>query len=98
MLTKKLLAGVGLAGALLVGATTDASANPWRPHFYPVYRPVVRVPVYRPVYRPVYAPVPVYRPPVVVYAPAYQPPVYVPAYRPVVWRHPGWSRVQIRSW
>ncbi len=64
MLTKKLLAVVGLAGALLLGVTADASANPWRgPHFrpVPVYRPVFRAPVYAPVYR---APV--------VYGPSYE--------------------------
>ena len=99
MLNKKLLAGIGLVGALLVGATTDASANPWRPRVYsvPAYRPIYRAPVY-PVYQPVYRPVyqPVYRAPVVVYAP---PPVYVPAYRPVVWHHHhGWNRVVVRAW
>ena len=63
MLTQKLLAAVGLAGALLLGMSADASANPWRRHSAPVYRapvyapapPVVvyQAPVYRPVYRPV---------------------------------------------
>ncbi len=89
MLTKKLLAAVGLAGALLLGVTADASANPWRgSHFrpVPVYRPVFRAPVYAPVYR---TPV-MYGPS---YVPVYPAPVYVPTYRPVVWRHPGWVRV-----
>lgn len=94
MLTQKLLAAVGLAGALLLGAATDASANPWRhPHFRPA--PVLVAPVYR-------APVvvaPVYRAPVVV-APVVPAPVVVPAprvvvypapvYRPVRWHHHPW--------
>jgi hypothetical protein len=90
MLTQKLLGAVGLAGALLLGVSADASANPWRRHSAPVYRaPVVGVP---PVYRaPVYAPAP----PVVVY----QAPVYRPAYRPVVWRHhPHWARPYGHRW
>ncbi len=94
MLTKKLLAAVGIAGALFLGATADASANPWRgPHFrpVPVYRPVYRAPVYAPIYR---APV-VYGP---TYAPVYPTPVYVPVYRPVAWRHPGWGRMYGRHW
>ena len=85
MLTKKLLAAVGLAGALLLGASTNASANPWRgPHFRPA--PVYRAPVYR---------APVYRTPVFVPAPGgvvYQGPVYGPVYRPIGWRHPHWAR------
>jgi hypothetical protein len=97
MLTQKLLAVLGLASALLLGATTDASANPWRGHRGPVYRPapVVVAPVYRPVYRP--APVvvaPVYQAPVYVSAPrvvVYQALVYAPpVYRPLGWRHPHW--------
>ena len=90
MLTQKLLAAVGLAGALLLGMSADASANPWRRHSAPVYRaPVVVAP---PVYRaPVYAPAP----PVVVY----QAPVYRPVYRPVVWRHhPHWARPYGHRW
>lgn len=80
MLAKTLLATLGLAGALLLGAAPDASAHGrGRHHHGPgrVHRParviVVRpAPVYRaPVYRParvvVVAPAPVYRPaPVVV--------------------------------
>jgi hypothetical protein len=63
MLTQKLIAAVGLAGALLMGVSGDAAANPWRGHCAPVYRvpvyvpapPVVvyQAPVYRPVYRPI---------------------------------------------
>jgi len=90
MLTPKLLAAVGLAGALLLGMSADASANPWRGHSAPVYRaPVVVAP---PVYRaPVYAPVP----PVVVY----QAPMYRPVYRPVAWRHhPHWARPYGHRW
>ena len=90
MLTQKLLGAVGLAGALLLGMSADASANPWRRHSAPVYRaPVVGVP---PVYRaPVYAPAP----PVVVY----QAPVYRSVYRPVVWRHhPHWARPYGHRW
>lgn len=101
MLTNKLLAALGIAGALLVGATTEASANPWRGNAYRA--PVVyRAPVYR---RPVFVPRPVvYSAPVVValaYAPTYAPvyqtpvtyrPVYAgPVYRPIYgvgWRHP----------
>ena len=94
MLTNKLLAAVGIAGALLVGASTNASANPWRPGFVRP-APVVVAPAYRPVYMPapVYRPVvvaPAYRPvysPVVVAPPVYVPPprvivVAAPAYRP----------------
>lgn len=100
MLTQKLLAAAGLAGALLLTASTDASANPFRgPHFVPaaVYRaPVYRAPVFvpaprvavypAPVYGPVYSP-PVYAPAYAapVYAPAYAAPVYGPVYRPVGW-------------
>ena len=63
MLTQKLIAAVGLAGALLLGVSADAAANPWRGHCAPMYRaptyvpapPVVvyQAPVYRPAYRPV---------------------------------------------
>lgn len=65
MLTKKLLAAVGVAGALVLGAATDAAAHPWHgPHFRPavvypapVFVPAPRVVVYpAPVYRPVYSP------------------------------------------
>lgn len=72
MLTNKLLAAVGIAGALLLGAAADASANPWRG---PVYRaPVVfRAPVYR---TPVFVP----RAPVVYSAPLVVAPAYAPAY------------------
>lgn len=80
----KLLAALGIAGALLLGATSDASAHGWRgPHHHGrIHRPgpvvVVRpAPVYRaPVRRParvvVVAPAPVYRrpAPVVVVRPA----------------------------
>ncbi len=99
MLTQKLLAAVSLAGALLAGATSDASADPWRgPYFRPGV--VVRAPMVRPVYaapivRPVYA-TPVYSAPVYTapaYAPAYGVPVVVrppvfgwrPAFRPHIW-------------
>jgi hypothetical protein len=108
MLTQKLLATVGLAGALLVGAATDASANPWRGVYFrpaPVLRvPVVRTVAYPPVYTsPVY-PAPVYTAPVytapvypapVYTAPAYGP-VYAPVYRGVDWRYRGW--VPTRGW
>jgi len=88
MLTQKLLAAVGLAGALLLGVTSDASANPRQG---PVYRtPVVAAPVYR---APDYAPIPrvpvsgpVYAPPV--YGPVYTPP---PVYRGVYWRQHHWG-------
>ena len=87
MLTNKLLAAFGLVGALLVGATTDASANPWRgPRVSVRPAPVV---VARPA--PVYVPPPA---PVVV-APAYVPPPRVvvyptPVHHPVGWRHSHW--------
>ena len=93
MLTKKLLAAVGLAGVLLLGVSTEASANPWHgSHFRP--GPVYRAPVYRAAvyHTPVFVPAPrvvVYQPPV--YAPAYTP-VYAPVYRPIGWRHPHWVR------
>ena len=90
MLTQKLIAAVGLAGALLLGVSGDAAANPLRGHCAPVYRaPVVVAP---PVYRaPAYVPAP----PVVVY----QAPVYRPVYRPVVWRHPPhWARAYGHRW
>lgn len=107
MLTNTLLATVGIASALLIGATADASAHPWRG---PVYRaPIVyRAPLYRtPVFVP-RAPV-VYSAPVVVapaYTPVYPAPVvygatYVPIYRPVYgtvgWLHP-WARSYGRRW
>src|ERR1700712_1862224 len=61
MLTKKLLAAVGLAAALVLGVAGPAEARPgFAPvHHGPVYHgPVYRGPVYRaPVYRPVYTPV-----------------------------------------
>ena len=83
MLTPKLLAAVGLAGALLLGASTEASANPWRgPHFSPA--PIYRAPVYR-------APV-VYSTPVVYRAPAYSAPVYsAPVYSAPVYSAPVYS-------
>ena len=87
MLTQKLLAAVGLAGALMLGATSSASANPWHgPYFRgPIVRPVYAAPFVRPVYAaPVYA-APVYAPPVV--APAYG--VAVPAFRAPVYGY-GW--------
>ncbi len=85
MLTQKLLAAVGLAGALLLGVSADASANPWHGHSAPVYRaPVLVAP-------PVYA----HAPPVAVY----QAPMYRPVYRPVVWRHhPHWARPYGHRW
>ena len=110
MLTNKLLAALGIAGALTVGAAADASANPWRgpgfraPVVYraPVYRrpvfmphPVVySAPVYAPAYTPTYAPV--YQTPVVV-GPVYGAPVYRPVYGGVGWRHP-WVRHYGRRW
>lgn len=61
MLTKKLLAAVGIAGALLLGASTDASARPFRgPYFRP--GPVYRTPVFVPAPRVVVYPAPVYGP------------------------------------
>jgi len=105
MLTKKLLTTLGIAGALLVGASTDASANPFAPRIAirpaPVMvvrpAPVVVAPAYRPVvvapvYRPVPMVAPVYAPAprvVVVPAPVYQP-VYQPVYHPGGWRHRHW--------
>ena len=68
MFAHKLLAAVGLAAALLLGVTTDASAHPLR-------APVRPAPVYRP------APVvvaPTYQ------APVYQTPVVLPPPRVVV--------------
>jgi hypothetical protein len=69
MLTQKLRAAVGLAGALLLGMSAEASANPWRGHCASVDRaPVVVAP---PVYQaPVYAPAP---PVVADQAPVYRP-------------------------
>ena len=85
MLTQKLLAAVGLAGALLLGMSADASANPWRRHSAPVYRAPVVVSL------PVYAPAP--------HVVVYQAPVYRPVYRPVVWRHlPRWARPYGHRW
>ena len=53
MLAQKLIAAVELAGALLLGVSGDAAANPLRGHCAPVYRaPVVVAP---PVYRAVRA-------------------------------------------
>lgn len=61
MLTQKLLAAVGLAGALLLGASADASAHPFRgPFSRPA--PVYRAPVFVPPPRVVVAPAPVYGP------------------------------------
>lgn len=93
MSTYKLLAGVGLVGALLLGAATDASANRWHgPHSRPVR--VYRAPVYR---------APVHRAPVVYAAPVVYSPAYVPVYRAPVYapvhrgdcRHGG---SHIRHW
>ena len=105
MLTQKLLAAAGLAGALLLTASTDASANPFRgPHFVPaaVHRaPVYRAPVFVPAPRVVVYPAPVYGPVYSgpVYAPAYSAPVYGPVYRPVGWgyRH-HWVRPFGHRW
>jgi hypothetical protein len=100
MMTQKLLAAVGIAGALLLGAAAPAEAHGWgRPAFRPgpVYRaPIFRAPIFRaPVYHtPVYAPtygVPVYGP---AYAPAYGAPVY----RGVDWRRAGWVRGHGHRW
>lgn len=95
MTAKTLLATLGVAGALLVGATTDASANPWQGRG-PVFRggvvyraPIYRAPLYRPVVR-VYRPAPVvYVPPapIVYTAPVYPAPVVVA--QPVVYRAPA---------
>jgi hypothetical protein len=106
MLTTKLLAALGIAGALMIGAAADANANPFRGGFRasvafraPMYRaPMYRAPFFAPrpvVVAPAYAPT---------YAPVYQTPVvygatYAPAYRPVYgvgWRHP-WVR-GFRRW
>ena len=105
MLTQKLLAAAGLAGALLLTASTDASANPFRgPHSVPaaVYRaPVYRAPVFVPAPRVAVYPAPVYGPVYSgpVYAPAYAAPVYGPVYRPVGWgyRH-HWVRPYGHRW
>jgi hypothetical protein len=105
MLTQKLLAAAGLAGALLLTAATDASANPFRgPRFVPtaVYRaPVYRAPVFVPAPRVAVYPAPVYGPvySAPVYAPAYSAPVYGPVYRPVGWgyRH-HWVRPYGHRW
>lgn len=105
MLTQKLLAAAGLAGALLLTASTDASANPFRgPHFVPaaVYRaPVYRAPVFVPAPRVAVYPAPVYGPvySAPVYAPAYTAPIYRPVYRPVGWgyRH-HWVRPYGHRW
>jgi hypothetical protein len=93
MLNKKLLAAVGVAGALLIGATTDASADPWRG---PIYRPPVVVAPPAPVYRvPVVVPAPrVVVVPAPVYGPVYAPPVY----RGVYWRHPHWHHPYGYRW
>ena len=86
MLTQKLLAAVSLAGALLLGASADASANPWRgSHFRS--GPVYSAPVYR---EPVFVPAPR----VVVYPT----PDYGPIYRPVGWRHRHWVRPYGHRW
>lgn len=75
MFAHKLLAAVGISSALLVGAASEASANPWRgPHYLPA--PVYRAPVYR---APVYP------------APVYRAPVFVPVYRGPVWGHHHWG-------
>lgn len=90
MLTTKLFAALGIAGALTVGAAADANANPY-------FRPVFRAPVMAP--RVVVAPRVMYQAPVypapAVAAPVYQTPVvygatYAPVVRPVYgvgWRH-----------
>ena len=97
MLTQKLLAAPGLAGALLLTTSTDASANPFRgPHFVPaaVYRaPVYRAPVFVPPPRVAVYPAPVYGPvySAPAYAPAYSVPVYAPAYAAPVYRPFGWG-------
>lgn len=93
MLTNKLLAAVAVAGALIAGAASDASANPWRGRG-PAYRAPVRV-VVAPAYRPVYRPV--------VVAPMYVPPprvvvVPAPVYQPVVYRHPHWHHGHRHGW
>lgn len=89
MLTKKLLAAVAVAGAMLVGAATDAAARPWRARVVVRPAPVVVAPAYRPVYHPVMVAPAYVPPPRVVLVPA---PVYGPVYRPVGWRHPRWHR------
>lgn len=82
MLTQKLLAAVGLAGALLLGIAAPAEARGWGGvgfHHGPVYGGGFhRGPVYGG---------PVYRGPVYV-----APPVYRPAYRGVDWRRYEWRR------
>lgn len=86
MFAKTLLATLGIAGALLLGVTTDASAHGWRgPHRHHGHRPIVRVVRPAPVVIVRPAPVIVRRAPVLV-----APPVVVappaPIYRaaPVV--------------
>lgn len=84
MLTTKLLAALGIFGALLVGATTDAFANPWHgPQVVLCPAPVV-VARPTPVYVPAPARAPVHLPPprVVVYS--------APVHHPVGWRLPHW--------
>ena len=88
MLTKKLLAAVGLAGALILSVATPAEARGWGGggfHRGPVYGGGFhRGPVYGgPVYRgPVYS------------GPVYGGPVYGgPVYRGVDWRRAEWIRM-----
>lgn len=90
MLKNKLLAALGLAGALLFGVTADASANPGHgPRGVVRPAPVV---VVRPAPVVVVRPAPVYVPPPapVVVAPAYVPPARVVVYPAPVHRGPGW--------
>lgn len=94
MFTQKLLAAVGIAGALILGASADASANRWRGSRGPVYRPapVVVAPVYR---------APIYRAPVVMPPPrvvVYQTPVYGPMHHPGSWRHRHWAAPHGHRW
>lgn len=86
MFAHKLLAAVGLAAALLLGVTADASANPWRAPVRPapVYRtaPVVIAPTCQ---TPVVLPPPrvvVHPAPVQGHGHAHHAPV----------RHPHWGR------
>jgi hypothetical protein len=87
MLTNKLLAAIGIAGALVLGVAGSAEARGWRGggfHHAPVFHrsPVYGGPMHRPVYRtPVYSPM--YSAPV--YGPVYSAPVYAPVYHRPMW-------------
>ena len=91
MLTKKLLAAVGLAGALLLGIAAPAEARGWGGggfHRGPVYGGGFHR---GPVYGGGFHRGPVYGGPVYV-----APPVYRPLYRGVDWRRHQWQRAHGR--